>query len=169
MPVGRGGTGRRVAASHLAAGLWNVPTDKAARGCLPLGSALPPDLGPLLSSLATAWLRARKNCGGMKALEETAPATEPGSSGKGLDSLNSIEKTQQRLWLLALILFVLISASLLLVDAASSAAERFIYGVTNRARVLMDHYAVALAFLTTIGLVCAYLRSATISSTLGSG
>ena len=138
--------------------MWNVPTDKAARGCLPLGSALPPDLGPLLSSLVMAWLRARKNYDEMKALEETAPGTEPASTGKGLDSLNGIEKTQQRLWLLALILFVLISASLLLVDAASTAAERFIYGMTNRARVLMDHYSLALAFLTTIALVCAYFR-----------
>ncbi|MFB3882547.1 MAG: GAF domain-containing protein [Armatimonadota bacterium] len=91
--------------------------------------------------------------------EELAPAgVKPASAGKGLDSLTSIEKTQQRLWLLAFVLFVLISVSLLMIDAASSAAERFIYGVTNKARALMDHYAVALAFLTTLGLICAYFR-----------
>jgi GAF domain-containing protein len=45
---------------------------------------------------------------------------------------------------------------LLTIDAASSAAERFIYGVTSRARVLLDNYALGLAFVTITALVCAY-------------
>jgi hypothetical protein len=73
-----------------------------------------------------------------------------------MDSLTRIERTNQRLWALALILFLLVSASLLMIDAASSVAERLVYGVANTARLLLDHYAVAVAFVVTFGLVCAY-------------
>jgi len=91
----------------------------------------------------------------MKAPQETPPEAVP-SSPSSMDSLSRIERAQQRLWLLALVLFLLISAGLLMIDAASSAAERLIYGVANTARLLIDHYAVAVAFVITVALVCAY-------------
>jgi hypothetical protein len=87
--------------------------------------------------------------------QQTAPETPPKSTSS-MDSLSRIERTQQRLWALALILFLLVSASLLMIDAASSAAERLLYGVASLARLLTNNYAAALAFVVTVGLVCAY-------------
>jgi hypothetical protein len=84
--------------------------------------------------------------------------TAPVSPSSTLDSLTRIERTQQRLWALALILFLLTCISLLAIDAASTVAERLIYGITDLARLLIDYYAVGLTFLTTVVLVCVYFR-----------
>ncbi len=86
------------------------------------------------------------------------PDGAPASSEASLDSLRRIERTSQRLWALALILFLLISASLLIIDAASSVIERVLYDVTDHVRMLIDNYALALAFLTTVALACIYFR-----------
>jgi len=74
-----------------------------------------------------------------------------------LYSLRTIERTQQRLWVLACVLFVLVSLSLLTLDATSAAAERLISGATNRARLLIDQYGTALALLAIVSLACAYV------------
>jgi len=74
-----------------------------------------------------------------------------------LYSLRTIEKTQQRLWLLACVLFVLVSLSLLTLDATSAAAERLISGATNWARLLIDQYGTALALLAIVSLACVYI------------
>ncbi len=74
-----------------------------------------------------------------------------------LYSLRTIERTQQRLWLLACVLFVLVSLSLLTLDATSAVAERLISGATNRAHLLIDRYGNALALLAIVSLTCVYI------------
>lgn len=74
-----------------------------------------------------------------------------------LYSLRTIEKTQQRLWVLACVLLLLVSLSLLTLDATSAAAERLISGATNRAHLLFDQYGTALALLAIVSLACIYI------------
>ncbi len=78
------------------------------------------------------------------------------STTNSLDSLNNIERAHQRLWTLAFILFVLVSLSLLMLDASSGAAERIFAGVKTTARVLLDQYGTAVALSVIILLICAY-------------
>jgi len=74
-----------------------------------------------------------------------------------LYSLRTIERTQQRLWLLACVLFLLVSLSLLTLDAASATAERIFSGATTRAQLLIDQYGTALALLAIVSLTCVYM------------
>jgi hypothetical protein len=74
-----------------------------------------------------------------------------------LDSLSRIERTQQRLWILALLLLLLVSLGLLMVDAALHAAERLLFGMKDVARQVLDEYGTAVALLTIVLLACAYL------------
>jgi len=74
-----------------------------------------------------------------------------------LHSLRMIEKTQQRLWVLACVIFLLVSLSLLTLDATSAAAERLISGATNRAHLLIDQYGTGLALLVILSLACVYI------------
>jgi AcrR family transcriptional regulator len=92
----------------------------------------------------------------MKAAERTPVTTALGAPASSLDSLTNIEKTQTRLWALALLLFLLVSLSLLILDTASSLAERFILDVTTRAHDLLDHYGASAALLAIVMLICAY-------------
>jgi len=80
----------------------------------------------------------------------------PGQNSS-LYSLRTIESTQQRLWLLACVLFVLLCLSLLTLDATSAAAERLIFGATNWAHLLIDQYGTGLALLAIVSLACAYV------------
>jgi len=76
----------------------------------------------------------------------------------GLHSLRTIEKTQQRLWALAFVLFLLVSLSLLTLDATSAVAEHLFSDVTHRARLLIDQYGTAASLLALVLLVCAYFH-----------
>ena len=73
-----------------------------------------------------------------------------------LDSLRAIERYHQRLWFLALLLLMLVSISLFTLEATSSAAERFISGVTSTARAVIDEYGTAVALLVIVLAACAY-------------
>jgi GAF domain-containing protein len=57
---------------------------------------------------------------------------------------------------LALLLFLLVTISLLTLDAASSMAERIISGVTVRARDFSEHFGTSAALLVIVALICAY-------------
>ncbi len=74
----------------------------------------------------------------------------------GLESLNKIEKTEARLWTLALLLFVLVSLSLLTLEATSSVAERILLGISSTAHNLLERYGLSAALLAIVLLVCAY-------------
>ncbi len=78
------------------------------------------------------------------------------STTNSIDSLTNIERAHQRLWTLAFLLFVLVSLSLLMLDATSGAAERILTGVKTTARVLLSRYGTALALSVIVLLICAY-------------
>ena len=92
----------------------------------------------------------------MKAAANTQTRPLSGEPGSGLDSLSRIEKTEARLWMLALLLFLLVTLSLLTLDATSSLAERILVGVTSTAHNLLDRYGVSTALAAIVLLVCAY-------------
>lgn|GEM_PF-3272949 len=75
---------------------------------------------------------------------------------ESLESLGRIERTHQRLWTLALVLFVLISASLLAIEASFALAEKLLSDVRIRAQVVLNHYGSIVALLVLICLICAY-------------
>ncbi len=75
---------------------------------------------------------------------------------RGLDSLSTIEKTQQNLWALALVLFLLVTLSLLAIDLTSAAAERLIFSTTNGGRLPLAHFGAALTLLISVVLICGY-------------
>lgn len=86
-----------------------------------------------------------------------ADAKEHTRAGKSLDSLSKIEKTEQRLWILAFVLFVLVSLSLLTIDAAFRAADRLLFGTNDAARHVLSGYGTTLALFAVVVLACAYL------------
>jgi len=80
-----------------------------------------------------------------------------GTPASSIDSLQRIERTEQRLWLLALALFLLLAASVLALDATAATVERVITGMTLRVKNLLDDYATSGALLCIVLLVCAYV------------
>jgi hypothetical protein len=75
-----------------------------------------------------------------------------------LDSLSRIERTERRLWLLALLLLVLLSLSVLMMDATWSVAERLLAGVTGRARGLLNAFGTSVALGVIVLLVVVYFQ-----------
>jgi signal transduction histidine kinase len=73
-----------------------------------------------------------------------------------MDSLRRIERAEQRLWLLALLLLVLVTTGLLVLDASSVTVERLLSGMTARLADILSSYGASLALLTVVLLVCAY-------------
>jgi signal transduction histidine kinase len=88
--------------------------------------------------------------------------TQPGSgelvpsSASTMDSLRRIERTEQRLWTLALLLLLLVTVGVLLLDATSVTVERLLTGMTARIVDLLSNYATSVALLTVVVMVCAY-------------
>lgn len=81
----------------------------------------------------------------------------PGPS-KGIGMLARIERAERRLWRLALVLFMLLALSLLLLDATAVTTERGVGGITNRFLGIIDDYAASAALLVVVLLICAYFR-----------
>ncbi|MBN1460214.1 MAG: GAF domain-containing protein [Armatimonadetes bacterium] len=74
---------------------------------------------------------------------------------EGLDSLSTIESTQQRLWILALLLFSLVTLSLLTMDATT--ATEWLFGNMNSdTRAFVEYYGTSLALFLILLLVCGY-------------
>ncbi|MCJ7823097.1 MAG: GAF domain-containing protein, partial [Armatimonadetes bacterium] len=73
-----------------------------------------------------------------------------------MDSLRRIERAEQRLWLLALVLLLLVTTGLLVLDASSVTVERLLTGMTARLSDILSSYSASLALLTIVLLVCAY-------------
>ncbi len=88
--------------------------------------------------------------------------TQPGrverapSSATTMDSLRRIERTEQRLWTLALLLLLLVTVGLLLLEATSVTVEHLLTGVTARLADLLSNYATSAALLAVVVMVCAY-------------
>ena len=76
--------------------------------------------------------------------------------GTPMDSLRRIERAEQRLWLLALLLLVLITTGLLVLEASSVTVERLLTGMTARVADILSSYGASLSLLTVVLLVCAY-------------
>ncbi|MDH4179838.1 MAG: GAF domain-containing protein, partial [Armatimonadota bacterium] len=73
-----------------------------------------------------------------------------------MDSLRRIERAQQRLWLLALLLLLLVTLALFVLDTTSVTVERLLSGMTARLADLLDSYGASAALLAVVLLVCAY-------------
>lgn len=76
--------------------------------------------------------------------------------GTALDRLHGIERAEQRLWVLALLIFLLLAISLFLLDASSTAAQFFISGVTRRFVEIVSSAETSLALMLVVLLICAY-------------
>ena len=85
--------------------------------------------------------------------DQTRRGAPPGTP---MDSLRRIERAEQRLWLLALLLLVLITTGLLILEASSVTVERLLTGMTARLADILSSYGASLALLTVVLLVCAY-------------
>ncbi|UCC69248.1 MAG: GAF domain-containing protein [Armatimonadota bacterium] len=85
--------------------------------------------------------------------DRTRRAAPPGTT---MDSLRRIERAQQRLWLLALLLLLLVTLALFVLDATSVTVERLLSGMTARLAGLLDSYGASAALLGVVFLVCAY-------------
>ncbi len=85
--------------------------------------------------------------------DQTRRAASPGTP---MESLRRIERAEQRLWLLALLLLLLITTGLLVLEATSVRVERLLSGVTARLADILSNYGASLALLTVVLLVCAY-------------
>lgn len=88
--------------------------------------------------------------------DRTSGVTPRVESGRGMESLRRIERTEQRLWLLALLLLVLLALSVLMLDTTSSLAERLLGGLSGRARDLLNTFGTSVALAVIVALVCAY-------------
>jgi len=73
-----------------------------------------------------------------------------------MDSLRRIERAQQRLWLLALALLLMLTVSVLVLDAVWITVERLVSGMTARLADLLSNYGASAALVATILLACAY-------------
>ncbi len=74
-----------------------------------------------------------------------------------LQSLSKIERTEQRLWALAFLLFLLVTVSLLSVDAAFRTVERLVFDMRDAAQHVLDQYGTGVALFSIVVLACAYL------------
>ena len=77
-------------------------------------------------------------------------------SPSSLDSLRKIERAEQRLWLLALVLFLLLAVSVLALDTTAATVERAIVGMTDTVKHVLANYATSAALLCVVLLACAY-------------
>ncbi len=73
-----------------------------------------------------------------------------------LEQLRRIERTEQRLWVLALLLFLLVAVSLLLLDITSEPARYFLVGLSRRFVEFLDNAETSFALLLMVLLACAY-------------
>lgn len=87
---------------------------------------------------------------------DTDPVRRGGAPGGTMESLRRIERAQQSLWLLGLVLLLLITFGLLLLDAASVRVESFLSSMTARLADLLNSYGTSAALLAMVLLVCAY-------------
>ena len=87
----------------------------------------------------------------------TQPRRKGGSGlSRGIGMLARIERAERRLWRLALVLFMLLALSLLLLDATTVATERGIGGITTRFLGIIGDYGTSAALLVVVLLTCAY-------------
>jgi hypothetical protein len=93
----------------------------------------------------------------MYGTSKPADTKERTKTSNSLDSLSKIEKTEQRLWILAFVLFVLVSLSLLTIDAAFRTADRLLFGIKDVAQHVLNEYGTTVALFAIVVLACAYL------------
>jgi hypothetical protein len=86
-------------------------------------------------------------------LRETSGPTRSGASVKGL---RRIERTEQRLWLLALVLFLLFAVSVFLWDASLTREEQTGRTVTRQLLGRARDYSTSIGLAAVILLICAY-------------
>jgi hypothetical protein len=98
----------------------------------------------------------------MKNAKDAATPSDSTDHTNGLDSLSTIERTQQQLWLLALLLFALVTLSLVTMDVAT-ATEWLFGGMASRTRAFLDHYGTSIALFVVLLLVCGYFSERFIS------
>lgn len=91
----------------------------------------------------------------MKTAQNAAAPLGAAEGIDGLDSLSTIERTQQRLWILALLLFSLVTLSLLTIDA-TTATEWPFSNMNSDTRAFLHHYGTSLALLVMLLLACGY-------------
>jgi C4-dicarboxylate-specific signal transduction histidine kinase len=91
-------------------------------------------------------------------LTEAAGGGTKGVSGGSLERLRGIERAEERLWFLALVLFLMLAVSLFLLDASAVTEERAIFRWTGRVAGFLRDYAVSGALMIIAWLVCAYLH-----------
>jgi hypothetical protein len=91
----------------------------------------------------------------MKTAPDVATPLGCAERNDSLDSLNTIESTQQRLWVLALLLFSLVTLSLLTMDA-TVASEWLFSSINADTRAVLHHYGTSLALFVILLLVCGY-------------
>jgi len=91
----------------------------------------------------------------MKTVQDMATPPGPTDGIDGLDSLSTIEHTQQRLWILALFLFSLVTLSLVTMDA-TTATEWLFSGMNSDTRAFLQRYGTSLALFAVLLLVCGY-------------
>jgi GAF domain-containing protein len=98
----------------------------------------------------------------MKTAQDVATPLGCTEETDSLDSLSTIESVQRRLWILALLLFSLVTLSLLTMDA-TTATEWPFSNMNSDTRAFLQHYGASIALLAILLLVCGYFSERLLS------